>query len=65
MSTDVLRHPTRPALKRSLLTLALSLSSAGILMTPAQAFDLFQPFKSIVILNPLKCPYYDTASNHQ
>ena len=42
-------HPsTRPTLKRSLLTLALSLGSAGILIAPAHAFNLLQPFKSSV-----------------
>lgn len=48
MSTDALHSPTSPKWKRSLLTLALSLGSAGILMAPTQAFDLLQPFKSIV-----------------
>jgi hypothetical protein len=48
MSIDVLRQPSRPTWKRSVLILALSLGSAGILMAPAQAFDLLQPFKSIV-----------------
>jgi len=48
MSTNALHSPTRPTWKRSVLTLALSLGSAGILMAPAQAFDLLQPFKSIV-----------------
>lgn len=48
MSSKKLQPPTRPTLKRSMLLLTLSLSSAGILMAPAQAFDILQPFKSIV-----------------
>jgi hypothetical protein len=48
MSTDTLHSPTRWTWKRSGLILALSLGSAGLLTVPAQAFDLLQPFRSIV-----------------
>lgn len=48
MSANALQPTTRPAHKRSILILACSLGSIGILVAPAQAFDLLQPFRSIV-----------------
>jgi hypothetical protein len=48
MPTDALHPPTRPTWKRSVLILALSLSTVGVRMAPVRAFSLLQPFQSIV-----------------